>query len=189
MEIVNSKSRHCNHPNGCIYDAIEQTIKQIKYGIIMSGALQAFKSIRALIKSKQQFKASLNPDLLSIIVFLSASTLALRFVRCLMKRLRDKDDGLNSFLAGLAFGLVGTKTLNKNYWYIMLMFVASRIWGAIYQFLLQRKLLDSKRSHIHYYVMFAFANSVNSYGYFIEPDILKSDMYNLYDRMAMLSNN
>jgi predicted permease len=155
----------------------------------MSGALQLFKSIRVLVKDKSQLKSSLNPDLLSIIVFLSASTLALRFVRCLLKRLRDKDDGFNSFVAGLAFGLVGTRTLNKNYWYIMLMFVASRIWGAIYQYLLQKKILDSKRQGLHYYAMFAFANSVNSYGYFIEPDILKSDMYNLYDRMAMLSNN
>ena len=71
----------------------------------------------------------------------------------------------------------------------MLMFVASRIWGALYQYMLQRKFLDSKNSHLHYYFMFAFANSVNSYGYFIEPDIIKSDMYNLYDRMAMLTPN
>ena len=155
----------------------------------MTGVLQAFRSLRALLKSKDHFKNSLNKDLLSIIVFLTASTFILRVVRCLLKKIRNKDDGYNSFIAGIAFGIIGTKTLNKNYWYIMLMFVASRIWGAFYQYLLQNKYLDNKYSHLHYYLMFTFANSINSYGYFIEPDILKSDMYNLYDRMAMLTPN
>ena len=40
-------------------------------------------------------------------------------------------------------GYVGTLTLNKGYWYIMLMFVASRIIGAFYQALIQKKVLDS----------------------------------------------
>lgn len=133
----------------------------------MTGVLQIFRSLRALTKSKDLFKNSLNKDLLSIIVFLSASTFVLRAVRCALKRIRDKEDGFNSFIAGIAFGVVGTKTLNKSYWYIMLMFVASRIWGALYQYLLQKKYLDSKYSHLHYYLMFAFANSINSYGFFI----------------------
>lgn len=69
------------------------------------------------------------------------------------------------------------------------MFVASRIWGAFYRYLVAEKYLDDKNSQYHYYLMFVVANAINSYGYFIEPDILKSDMYNLYDRMAVLTPN
>lgn len=34
--------------------------------------------------------------------------------------------------------------------------------------------------------MFAFGNMINSYGFFIEPDVIGSDIYGLYDRMAAL---
>jgi hypothetical protein len=34
--------------------------------------------------------------------------------------------------------------------------------------------------------MFAFGNVINSYGFFIEPDIIGSEIYGLYDRMAGL---
>lgn len=39
----------------------------------------------------------------------------------------------------------------------------------------------------HFYVLFTFAHIVHSYGYFIEPDILKPDMYNLYEKMSVLT--
>ena len=39
----------------------------------------------------------------------------------------------------------------------------------------------------HFYILFTFAHIVHSYGYFIEPDILKPDMYNLYEKMSVLT--
>ena len=67
-----------------------------------------------------------------------ATTFTMRAVKCALRWIRNKDDGFNSFLAGCAAGYVGTLTLNKGYWYIMLMFVASRIIGAFHQTLIQK---------------------------------------------------
>ena len=89
----------------------------------------------------------------------------------------------------MAAGYVGTLTLNKSYWYLLLMFLASRIIGAIYQALIQKKILDSENSQFHYYILFVIANMVHCYGYFIEADILKPDVYNLYERMSSLTPN
>lgn len=80
----------------------------------------------------------------------------------------------------MAAGYIGTLTLNKNYWYVLLMFIASRIVGSIHQTLIQKGYLSPTNNQFHYFLLFFFANMVNCYGYFIEPDILKPDMYNLY---------
>lgn len=122
-------------------------------------------------------------------MFLSASTTTLRAVKCGLRWVRNKDDALNSILAGMAAGYVGTKTLNKDFWYVLLMFIASRIIGAIHQSLIQSGHLDHNRKQFHYFVLFFLTNIVHCYGYFIEPDILKPDMYNLYERMSVLTPN
>jgi hypothetical protein len=64
------------------------------------------------LKGKEAFKKSFNKRLISIIVFMVASALALRLVKCALKWLRDRDDGFNSLVAGMTAGFVGTKTLN-----------------------------------------------------------------------------
>ena len=75
-------------------------------------------------------------------MFLSASTLTLRLIKCGMRWLRNKDDGFGSFLAGVGAGIVGVKTLDKGYWYILIMFMASRIVSAIHRILIEKKVLN-----------------------------------------------
>ena len=120
-------------------------------------------------------------------LFLSLSTLTLRLIKCGIRWVRNKDDKFGSFLAGIGAGLVGIKTLNKKYWYILLMFMASRVAAAIHQILIQKKVLKEENVNLHYYLLFTFAHIVHSYGYFIEPDILRPDMYNLYEKMSVLT--
>lgn len=134
---MNKKTRFCKHENGCLYDTLRQAFKQIKYGVIISTILQLIKSLKAALKGFSQVKKSFTPQYFSIILFLSASTFALRAVKCALRWIRKKDDGVNSLLGGMAAGYIGSLTLDKNYWYILLMFVASRIVGAIHQTLIQ----------------------------------------------------
>jgi hypothetical protein len=99
--------------------------------------LQLLKSLKLLLKGFSHFKKSFTPSYFSIILFMGASTATLRLVKCGLRRIRGKDDALNSILAGIAAGFVGTKTLRKEFWYVLLMFIASRIVGAIHQSLIQ----------------------------------------------------
>jgi hypothetical protein len=39
-------------------------------------------------------------------------------------------------------GIVGVKTLDKGYWYILIMFMASRIVSAIHRILIEKKYLN-----------------------------------------------
>ena len=184
---MNPKTIFCKHPRGCFEDALIQALKQIKYGVIISSILQLIRSLKALTKGIPHMKKSLNPQFLSIIAFLSCSTLALRLVKCGLRWIRKKDDGLNSFVAGMISGYVGSKTLNQNYWYILLMFIASRIVSSAHQILMKEGYLNVNRSHFHYFLLFTFANIMHSYGYFMDPDIVNSDLYNLYERMSVLT--
>lgn len=167
MNILEAKTRFCKHPNGCIHDTLKQLLKQVKYGLIISCILQLLKSLKSLLKGVAHLKKSFTPEYFSIILFLSASTLALRTVKCALRWLRNKDDAVNSILAGMAAGFVGTFTLNKNYWYVLLMFIASRIVGAVHQSLIQSGYLDGNHSQFHYFVLFFVTNIVHCYGYFI----------------------
>lgn len=106
-----------------------------------------------------------------------------------MRWIRKKDDGLNSLVGGMLGGYVGSKTLNKGYWYIFLMFVASRIISSFHQILMKEGYLNPNRSHFHVFTLFTFANILHSEGYFMEPDILNPDMYKLYERMSVLTPN
>lgn len=164
---MNAKTRFCKHENGCIPDTLKQVLKQVKYGLIISSILQLLKSLRSLIKGFSHLKKSFTPEYLSIIAFLTASTFALRATKCALRWIRNKDDAINSILAGMAAGYVGTLTLNKNYWYVLLMFIASRIVGAIHQALIQNGYLDGNNSKIHEFFLFFLANLVHCYGYFI----------------------
>lgn len=110
--------------------------------MIIGSVLQIVRSLRALLKGKEAFKGSFKKQIFTIVLFMVSSTLTLRLVKCGLKWLRDTDDGFNSFMAGIAAGYVGTKTLNKDYWYILLMFIASRLVGAGYQSLIQKKILN-----------------------------------------------
>jgi hypothetical protein len=110
---MDQKTRFCKHPNGCIHDTLKQLLKQAKYSIIISSILQLLKSLKMLFKGFSNFKKSFTPSYFSIILFMGASTAVLRLVKCGLRRIRGKDDALNSILAGVAAGFVGTKTLKK----------------------------------------------------------------------------
>lgn len=167
MNILEAKTRFCKHENGCIHDTLKQLLKQVKYGLIISSILQILKSLKSLMKGFAHMKKSFTPEYFSIILFLSASTTVLRTVKCGLRWLRNKDDAINSILAGMAAGYVGTLTLNKNYWYVLLMFIASRILGAVHQALIKSGYLSEQNSKYHYFFLFFVTNIVHCYGYFI----------------------
>jgi hypothetical protein len=108
-------------------------------------------------------------------------------VRCTLRRIREKDDGFNSLLAGAAAGWVATKTLSKDYWYFYLTFIGSRLIGAVHKSLMEKGVLNKENTHLHAWFMMGFAHTVHSIGYFLYPYILKDDMYALYEKMSALT--
>lgn len=58
---MDAKTPFCKHQNGCIYDTLKQTLKQVKYGLIISSILQLIKSLRSLSKGLAGMKKTLTP--------------------------------------------------------------------------------------------------------------------------------
>lgn len=104
-----------------------------------------------------------------------------------MRRIREKDDGFNSLLAGAAAGWVASKTLSRDYWYFYLTFIGSRLLGAGHKQLIECGVLSRENTHLHCWAMMGFAHAIHSFGYFLHPYILKEDMYGLYEKMSALT--
>ena len=58
---MDARTPFCKHSNGCIIDTLKQTLKQIKYGLIISSILQLIKSLRSLSKGLAGIKKTLTP--------------------------------------------------------------------------------------------------------------------------------
>ena len=94
---------------------------------------------------------------------------------------------MNSLLAGAAAGWVASKTLDKEYWYIYLTIIGSRLIGAFHKILIAKGVLSEGNSHWHSYFMLMIAHAIHSYGYFFHPFFLENDMYGLYHKMSALT--
>jgi hypothetical protein len=140
-----------------------------------------------IIKNSAKLKESFSSRYLTITVFMCATVLTLRLVRCILRRIRERDDGFNSLLAGAAAGWVASKTLNKDYWYFYLTFIGSRLIGAVHKYLIFKGILNEENSHWHSYFMMTVAHGIHSYGYFLHPFILRDDIYGLYMKMSALT--
>jgi len=135
-ELFNSQTSFCAHCCGCLISALKQAFKNLKYGLIISIALQLIRTLKTLAKNPSAIKSSLRHEYFTIALFLPAIVLTLKLVRCSLRRIREKDDGVNSLLAGAAAGWVATKTLSKDYWYFYLTFIGSRLIGAVHKHLI-----------------------------------------------------
>jgi hypothetical protein len=186
-ELIHSQTPFCNHGCGCIISALKQALKNLKYGLVISLVLQLIRTLKMMLKKPSGFSESIRREYFTIALFLPAIAIVLKIVRCTLRRIRDKDDGFNSILAGAAAGWVATKTLSKDYWYFYLTFIGSRLIGAAHKSLMEKGVLSKENTHLHAWFMMGFAHTIHSIGYFLHPYILKEDMYGLYEKMSALT--
>lgn len=186
-ELLDSSTTFCTHEHGCIISALKQAFKNLKYGLIISGVLQLIRSIKMCIQNPSNLKKSIKIQFLSITLYLCATALTLKLVRCALRHIRDKDDGFNSLIAGGTAGWVASKTLSKDYWYFYLCLIGSRLIGVIHKRLISIGWLKEENTHLHSYAMMTLAHGIHMYGYFLHPFILKNDVNSLYNKMSVLT--
>lgn len=92
--------------------ALKQALKNVKYGLVISIALQMIRFLKTILRGGS-LASSIRREYFTIALFLPAIALVLKIVRCTLRRIREKDDGFNSLLAGAAAGWVATKTLSR----------------------------------------------------------------------------
>jgi hypothetical protein len=184
QRLLHYRTPLCTHDHGCLLAAFSTALKNVKYGLLVSGILQLIRTLKMLGKNPSGLSQSFKSKYFTIALFMCATVLTLRLVRCALRHWREKDDGANSLLAGAAAGWVASRTLDREYWYFYLTFIGSRVIGALHKYLIAKGTLKEENTHWHSFFMMAIAHGVHSTGYFLHPYMLRDDMYGLYLKMS-----
>jgi len=87
-ELLHSKTGLCPHSSGCVMAALKQSLKNLKYGLLISVVLQLIRTLKVIAKDASKLKSSLKPQYFSIAIFLSSTVFILKIVHCILRRLR-----------------------------------------------------------------------------------------------------
>jgi len=68
--------------------ALKQSLKNLKYGLLISVVLQLIRTLKVIAKDASKLKSSLKPQYFSIAIFLSSTVFILKIVHCILRRLR-----------------------------------------------------------------------------------------------------
>lgn len=96
---------------------------------------------------------------------------------CLLRRIRNKDDGLNAFISGFLAGLALVIERKENR-YLWKVYLANRVFEMMYLSLANKGVI--KRRTIYYTYVYMISSFMISYAFFMEPIIIKKDMFKLY---------
>jgi hypothetical protein len=100
--MLRKKTNFCKHKSpDCVTNAVQGLLVNVKYGLMIRAAVTL---LQLLFKKTKLAKISVT-DQLRFPAFLAAFAFISKLVLCLMRRLRGKDDGLNSFVSGFLGGL------------------------------------------------------------------------------------
>lgn len=100
--MLKKKTVHCKHKSpDCITHAIKGLLENAKYGLMIRGAITLIQLLFRKVKVSQLTVA----DQLRFPAFLALFAFISKLVMCFLRRIRNKEDGLNSFAAGFMGGL------------------------------------------------------------------------------------
>jgi hypothetical protein len=58
-ELVHSQTPFCSHGCGCLVAALKQALKNLKYGLVISIALQLIRTLKMMLKQPSNFTSTL----------------------------------------------------------------------------------------------------------------------------------
>ena len=113
------KTRFCKHDFGCLENIISGTASAFLMAYKINTGINVITLGILKRKFKELFCSLWSKDSLTWVGYLSAYTLVLKIVTCLLRRLRDKGDPYNDLLAGGKFEeilLILRLNLQENLW-------------------------------------------------------------------------
>ena len=169
--LFSSKHNLCKHKDSCVLNTLKQALVALKYGVYIEVIINLAKLLMALLKKKGMpaVRSILVANLskVEIPLFFFLFTLCLKGSYCLLRKLRNKEDGWNPFVAGSVAALLSMKFLNKKHWYLVLSLISARVVDCLHNVACEKGYLNPERKNLHTYLMFTFSNYINSYGYFV----------------------
>lgn len=105
---VVAESKLCKHKGGCVVNTIRGFLRGLVIGLLVKGGFSVVVNVfwKKLYKKPNQLKAAIfDPATKDFALFLAFFVSSFKGVHCLMKNIRETDDGLNSLISGAVSGL------------------------------------------------------------------------------------
>lgn len=137
---LRKKTPHCRHKSpDCATHAVEGFLVNLKYGLMIRGAV----TLLQLVMRKQKLAKLSLGDQLRFPAFLALFALISKFVMCFLRRIRGKEDGLNSFLAGFLGGLSVLVHKDQSTRKLFALYLFSRAYDSGYLTLEKRGIIPN----------------------------------------------
>ena len=132
----------CKHENpSCLHHALITAFRSFKIGAGIRVAINLIKFLMSFtVKNKTKIldflKGLVSFEALRLPLAFFACTFCLRITYCQLRKLRNCEDNLNSFLAGIVSGLGMMAFLPRDNWHFILMLMSTRIFDGYYKMMI-----------------------------------------------------
>ncbi|CDW74746.1 UNKNOWN [Stylonychia lemnae] len=138
--LISTKTSHCKHNNpDCMTNAVEGLLTNMKHGVAIRGVM----TFLMILLGKQKMSKINFKDQLRFPVFLGLFAFISKFVLCLFRRLRNKDDGLNSFMAGFLGGVSLLVQKDKSTRTMFALYLTVRAYDSSYLTLESKEIIPN----------------------------------------------
>eukprot|EP00742_Colponemidia_sp_Colp-10_P002101 GILJ01002243.1.p1 GENE.GILJ01002243.1~~GILJ01002243.1.p1 ORF type:complete len:244 (-),score=25.35 GILJ01002243.1:78-809(-) len=170
-QCVSHKTPFCKHEKGCVINTVRGAIRGFLYGYGIKSSVSLILALafgKAFRKPRVIMEA-LGFSSLRFGAFLGLFNALYSTVLCSMRRIRNKEDGLNAFVAG---GVAGSSLLvdAANQRKTLALYLSSRALEAVFNSGVSRSYWSSYKYGA--VVLFCSLCSIVVYGYTFEPEIL-----------------
>ncbi|KAL4487883.1 hypothetical protein ABPG72_022743 [Tetrahymena utriculariae] len=189
--LMKSKTQFCKHEGSCFESFLKEVKRSFLIGYGLRVSLNTLFTLFSLKKSLQQVHKTLQKILLCdgdfrLPLFITLMNSLMKLVQCLLRRVRQKEDGFNSFVSGFLGAFIGMMFENKKNWYTWRMYLGGRAIEMLYNSLINKGYIN--KNAIHFSFAFAIGSTLIAKGYFHEPRIVENEVFKLYKKFANLSN-
>jgi len=152
--LFHKKTSFCKHKSpDCITNSVHGFISNFKIGLKIR---VAFTLLQVLLRRVKINKISI-VDQIRFPCFLALFAFISKLVLCVLRRFRNKDDGINGFLSGFIAGFSLLVHNDKGTKKMFALYLMSRAYGAIHNSLESRGL---PKMHQQQHVLFILATNV-----------------------------
>jgi len=111
--------------------------------------------------------------------FLGLMTFTLKSLICLLRKIRNKEDGFNTFVSGALAGYLNLFFIEKNHRLAFATFFLSRAFDSCYNSMVNRGTI--KKSQLNYVIIFMLLNGLNVYASFHEPYLVPDSLTKFFN--------
>ncbi|CAD8126937.1 unnamed protein product [Paramecium sonneborni] len=188
-KLLYSTTPFCQHNHSCIMNMSKGMIEAFTKAFLAKLCLNAIMlvmSSKKIIKSQQKiklvFNILINRTNFHLGLFMGTQTFLIKCIQCLLRTIRQKEDGWNAAISGFIGGGLSFITQKPHVQNILRVYLFARATECLYQIGIQRKYYNHRKANTA--IAFILMTAVIAYGFFFEPDILPMDTFKMYENFS-----